>query len=445
MAGRVLDRTEILRGSHRYLGVLLLVLASFLFTAFAPATSWSRGVLLLIESATLTTALWTSRSGGLRWRLVLVWIAVVLAALQIELDARGLDASVSAVSGAFVVATMVVVARGVLSAPEINGQTILGAISIYVLVGMLFSFIYSAAARLDDGPFFSQGTDGTPAIRRLLQLRHADHGGLRRLQPGRQLRPHGRERRGPARTALPRDRHRPAREPDDAEASRPAGPVSTEAIVLAVASAIRPSTSLAALYALLRSPRPRRLLLAFIVAGLAWTTLIGILVISVFQGVTPARHESDARDVVELVAGSALLGFALGIRSGRIQGGHRTRPAGEESAVVRSLHHPSLRVAATAGVLTHLPGIVYFVALTAIAEGSPPSRQVLLEVLIYNVIWFSLPIAAGLYAGRRPDEARDLMGRVEAWGRRHRRTLAMALSAVLGAYLMVQGAAGLSG
>jgi len=35
---------------------------------------------------TLTTALWTSRSGGLRWRLGVVWIAVVLAALQIELD-----------------------------------------------------------------------------------------------------------------------------------------------------------------------------------------------------------------------------------------------------------------------------------------------------------------------------------------------------------------------
>ena len=165
MAGRLRDQKETLRDSHRYLAVLLLVLASFLFAAFAPATSWSPGVLLLIESATLTTALWTSRSGGLRWRLGLVWIAVVLAALQIELDTRGLEASVSALSGAFVIATMVVVARGVLSAPEINGQTILGAISIYVLVGMLFSFIYSADARLSDDPFFSQGTDGTPAVR----------------------------------------------------------------------------------------------------------------------------------------------------------------------------------------------------------------------------------------------------------------------------------------
>jgi hypothetical protein len=221
--------------------------------------------------------------------------------------------------------------------------------------------------------------------------------------------------------------------------------VSAEVIVLAVASAIRPSTSLAALYALLRTPRPRPPLIAFIVAGLAWTTLIGLLIIAVFHGVTPARHQSGVRDVVELVAGSALLGFALGIRSGRVQSGHRSRPLGEDSAIVRSLRRPSLRVAATAGVLTHLPGLVFLVALTAIADGSPAPEQVALEVLVYNGIWFSLPIAAVLYAGRRPDEARDLMGRAEAWGGRHRRTLVMAASAALGAYLMAKGAAGLLG
>jgi hypothetical protein len=163
--GRVRDHTQALRASHRYLAVLMLVLASFLFTAFAPAASWSRGVLLLIESATLAVALWTSRPGGLRWRMALVSIAVALAVLQLEVQARGLDASVSLLSGAFVVATMVVIARGVLTAQEINGQTILGAVSIYVLIGMLFSFIYSADAVLEDGPFFSQGTDGTPAVR----------------------------------------------------------------------------------------------------------------------------------------------------------------------------------------------------------------------------------------------------------------------------------------
>jgi hypothetical protein len=165
LTGAVHAHARALRASHRYFAVLLLVIASFLFAAFAPAASWSRGVLLLIESATLTVALWTSRAGGLASRFLFVSIAVAVAALQLGSDDRALNAAASALSGAFVVVTMFVIARGVVTARQINGQTILGAISIYLLVGMLFSFLFSADATLRDGPFFSQGTDGTPSVR----------------------------------------------------------------------------------------------------------------------------------------------------------------------------------------------------------------------------------------------------------------------------------------
>jgi voltage-gated potassium channel Kch len=42
---------------------------------------------------------------------------------------------------------------------------VLGALSIYFLLGMVYTFAYGALASLDDGPFFAQGTDGTPTIR----------------------------------------------------------------------------------------------------------------------------------------------------------------------------------------------------------------------------------------------------------------------------------------
>ncbi len=48
---------------------------------------------------------------------------------------------------------------------DVNGQSVVGAICIYMLLGMLFSFAYGAAAGLGSGFFFAQGTDGTPAIR----------------------------------------------------------------------------------------------------------------------------------------------------------------------------------------------------------------------------------------------------------------------------------------
>ena len=49
--------------------------------------------------------------------------------------------------------------------------------------------------------------------------------------------------------------------------------MTVEIILLALASSIRPS-SLAAIYALLSAPAPRRLMVAYVVAGLAFIGLL---------------------------------------------------------------------------------------------------------------------------------------------------------------------------
>jgi voltage-gated potassium channel len=165
LAATVDARARTLRGSRRYLLVLVFVAASFVFTAAAPDAGWARGVLLLIESATLAVALWTSRAGGLAARLLFVGVAVVLAAVQLETSGRTLTSAASVLAGAFVVATIVVIARGVIGQREVNEQAVVGAVCIYLLLGMLFTFVYSVAAVYGAGPFFAQGTDGTTAVR----------------------------------------------------------------------------------------------------------------------------------------------------------------------------------------------------------------------------------------------------------------------------------------
>jgi hypothetical protein len=40
-----------------------------------------------------------------------------------------------------------------------------GAIAIYLELGLVFSFLYGAIAVLGSSPFFTQGTDGTRALR----------------------------------------------------------------------------------------------------------------------------------------------------------------------------------------------------------------------------------------------------------------------------------------
>jgi hypothetical protein len=165
LAATVDDRARTLRGSRRYLLVLLLIVTSFVFTAAAPDADWARGVLLLIGSATLAVALWTSRAGGLAARLLVVAVAAVLAAVQLETTDRVLTSAASVLAGLFVVATIFVIARGVIGEREVNQQAVVGAVCLFLLLGMLFTFVYSVVAVYGDGPFFAQDTDGTTAVR----------------------------------------------------------------------------------------------------------------------------------------------------------------------------------------------------------------------------------------------------------------------------------------
>jgi hypothetical protein len=215
--------------------------------------------------------------------------------------------------------------------------------------------------------------------------------------------------------------------------------VSVEAVVLALASAIRPSTSLAAVYALLSTSRPRQLLAPFIAAGFAVSAGIGVLVVSVLHGVDLPGGRSDFTAFVDIAAGVAALGFAAGVLSGRVSRPRRRSEPSEPPWPVRMLRRPSLKVAAGAGVMTHVPGLFYLVALNAIAAQQPALGEAVVEVLIYNGIWFSVPIAAFVFARRRPLEAHDLMSRANGWGRRHQQMVAVVLFAAVGVFLIVTG------
>jgi Sap, sulfolipid-1-addressing protein len=219
--------------------------------------------------------------------------------------------------------------------------------------------------------------------------------------------------------------------------------VSLEAVVLALASAVRPSTSLAALYSLLSTPQPRRPLVAFIAAGFTASVAVGVIVVAVFHGVDRPSRDSSVADVVDLLAGVAALGFALGVHSGQLRTRRDDGAPRDSSRISRSLRDPSARVAGTAGVVTHVPGLFYLVALTAIADGEPRFGQAVTEVAIYNAIWFSVPIAALVVAWRRPDVARALMRRTNAWGRQHQQPIVVILFAAVGGFLTIKGIVGL--
>jgi hypothetical protein len=219
-----------------------------------------------------------------------------------------------------------------------------------------------------------------------------------------------------------------------------------EVILLGFLSGLRPATSQAAVFALLRAPAAARTLLAFSVTGLLFSIVIGLIGVGALDGAGNAFGRSKFTDVFDIVAGVAALGFAAGVQRGgldrRRERGERTHGRATSAIAVR-LRHPSLKTAATAGIATHVPGLIYLVALNGIAAKSPGPAEALVQVVVYNLLWFTLPLGALALVLRSPATATAFLDRLTAWARDHQDRLLVALFGGLGVYLTVKGILGL--
>jgi hypothetical protein len=212
--------------------------------------------------------------------------------------------------------------------------------------------------------------------------------------------------------------------------------VSPEAFVLALTTVVRPSSA-AAVYAMLSTHRPQRLLVAYILAGLAFSLTVGALAVLALQGHSSSSTATVGRALLNIVIGAASLGYAAGAWTGRVH--RRAAGAEEESWFQRRLRHLTPPVAALAGVVTHLPGLVYLAALNAIIGTASGPVNGVLQVVVYNALWFSLAIVALVMSVYRPSVSRDLLERGTAWVRRHQRTIVVVFCGILGLYLVVKG------
>jgi hypothetical protein len=223
--------------------------------------------------------------------------------------------------------------------------------------------------------------------------------------------------------------------------------VSPEALLLAVSAILRP-TALAALFAILASRDPRRLLSAYLVGGLAFALAVGALVVTLLQGLNARTATTTSRPVLDIVLGVAALAYAV-MAWARVQSPWPTsrqseRPPDEPTWMQRRLQKLTVRGAAGAGVLTHLPGLTYLAALNAIVAAAPSVVDGLVQVLIYNAIWFSTAIVALVLAAHRPHLAREVLERLVAWIRAHRRPITVLFFGGLGGYLLTTGIIGLA-
>jgi voltage-gated potassium channel len=160
-------RVARLRAAHSYGLVLGLVIVVFVFTSVAPNSPWADSTLVLLQSLTLVTALWTSgvAKADSRISIALVALATASALALLIFGGTFFKAVVLILAGLLTIATILTVALGIVDQGEANVKAVTGAVCVYVLIGLLFVFLYGLIAVVSSSDFFAQGTDGTRSLR----------------------------------------------------------------------------------------------------------------------------------------------------------------------------------------------------------------------------------------------------------------------------------------
>ena len=156
-------------GSHRYGIVLAVALATVLFLIIAPETSWSRAIGLLFSGGMLLVVIATSR-GNVRLREragvgLIVATVLLVTGVAFEWIPAALGTAVSAI---LILTTLVQLVRGLIVLLSLRGvtvQAVAGALAVYLLLGIVFSFAITTMAKIDGGAYFAQGTDGSESER----------------------------------------------------------------------------------------------------------------------------------------------------------------------------------------------------------------------------------------------------------------------------------------
>jgi Ion channel len=139
--------------------VLILLVATYVLGSLTEFNGWTGALTTLIASMAAVIAL-TSAGARLlvvRAAAVLALTAIVLAVLAAILDDRHLLGASGLIMAILLLVAAGAILRTVVAETEVGFRTILGAISVYIILGLLFTFLYVALDRIQSSPFFGSG------------------------------------------------------------------------------------------------------------------------------------------------------------------------------------------------------------------------------------------------------------------------------------------------
>jgi hypothetical protein len=149
---------------YRFGSVLVLLSVTFVVMASSPPDAWARVLTVTLQGLTLLAALLASRAGRRLFRvaLVVVVLAFLGAIASVVLSSSNDPTGVFFGLNVLLVATApVVIGRALYKRGIVDLHTVLGALCIYILLGMMFAFVYGAIDLLGHEAFFVQTSHAT--------------------------------------------------------------------------------------------------------------------------------------------------------------------------------------------------------------------------------------------------------------------------------------------
>lgn len=138
--------------------MLVLVLTTFVVTMTLPPEGWAGRVAAVVAAGLTAVVAFTSSGvapGRIRLAVVVVVAAVVAAAAARATSSDFLEGLAFVGSASLLCVAAYVILRRVVFASEVNFKMILGAVSVFTLIGLLFGFAFLALGRLQGGEVFT--------------------------------------------------------------------------------------------------------------------------------------------------------------------------------------------------------------------------------------------------------------------------------------------------
>ena len=162
---RVLSLRDTFTSTDRYGLLLLMILLTYALDASRHSSTWVFSVVLFTQMVTLWLAIHTSEGHRLVRIIatILLIAAGIAAVLNLFLGRAHVPTFVYLVSLLLYFLAPWVILRHLLVRRVIDLQTLLGALSAYLLIGMFFAFFYQFLGAAQSGDFFGATGKGTPA------------------------------------------------------------------------------------------------------------------------------------------------------------------------------------------------------------------------------------------------------------------------------------------